>query len=573
MKLSGKRLLRKVIGWLRGSEITRQKSLILDLNTQLKMRESDLAAIRIELSRVQKQNETLEATREEWDGESKRLNEACINLEQANNSMREEIRSLVNENNRLRIAVNERESQIFSLQPYHKELTIDEARREYGNLVLRIIDWVEKWTDDITRNDEILQMSLDFAKKNPQAIHEFRKWMSPWEDLVQAIRLPDYEQEVIRAFILRYLGEYVFAQFLGSVVPEFGRLLDHVVMAMNEHTNPKPDLFAIQSWQAQACIATLSHPETKSREENATFSLSMHLANLLSFIPCSRENDIFMRSISSSIVEPAMRLQEKFLMSTNLFRLEMDSRISSGQPIPSKVTGDQIFSFLKNLDCVNIAENNRKFIVEKLRPKPRAEFLRENLTMICSIQPALTVTEVSQGNSLKEPRSVYDEQVLVSWNPRDGKTTPKPEGQNQTHRVAWHHDHTCDEYDAFLADPQHFRSMAQLEKAAVQARDLENQRLDQQIRDAETRFHQSMMREEEAAEARRQERIKREHRLAQERAEREEAERRDREARQLATRLAAEEAETGRVFHRLSKPCPNCRIPIEKYEGWSALQS
>ncbi|KAI1632155.1 hypothetical protein F4809DRAFT_653488 [Biscogniauxia mediterranea] len=29
------------------------------------------------------------------------------------------------------------------------------------------------------------------------------------------------------------------------------------------------------------------------------------------------------------------------------------------------------------------------------------------------------------------------------------------------HRVAWHNDYTCDEYDSFLADPQNFRSKAQ----------------------------------------------------------------------------------------------------------------
>ncbi|KAI0010682.1 hypothetical protein F4779DRAFT_576474 [Xylariaceae sp. FL0662B] len=135
------------------------------------------------------------------------------------------------------------------------------------------------------------------------------------------------------------------------------------------------------------------------------------------------------------------------------------------------------------------------------------------------------------------------------------------------HQVAWHHNHTCDEYDAFLADPRVFRSKAQIERAAAEARDLEDHRLSQQIRDAETRFSQSLLREEEAAEARRRERAEQARRLAREQAERMEAERRAREARQLAARLAQEEAETGRVFHALSKPCPRCRIPIQRNGG------
>ncbi|KAI1372163.1 hypothetical protein F4677DRAFT_433143 [Hypoxylon crocopeplum] len=139
------------------------------------------------------------------------------------------------------------------------------------------------------------------------------------------------------------------------------------------------------------------------------------------------------------------------------------------------------------------------------------------------------------------------------------------------HMVAWHHEHTCEEYDAFLADPQNFRSKAQIQKATDQARELENQRLQQQIEAAKARFAASLLRQEAAAEARRralQEQLERENRLAEERAQAAEAKRKAQEALQHQLRLRNEEAATDSVFRKLTKPCPSCNRPIEKNLGW-----
>ncbi|OTA55859.1 hypothetical protein K449DRAFT_438423 [Hypoxylon sp. EC38] len=142
------------------------------------------------------------------------------------------------------------------------------------------------------------------------------------------------------------------------------------------------------------------------------------------------------------------------------------------------------------------------------------------------------------------------------------------------HRTAWHYDYTCEEYDAFLADPQSFRSEAQRQREVYRALELDNQRRRQEIADAEAQFARSLLREGEAADARRraeQERLELERRLAEENARREEEERRVQEALQHQARLKREEEETYRLFRASYRPCPSCRAPTEKKGGCDSM--
>ncbi|KAI1121717.1 hypothetical protein F5Y10DRAFT_271792 [Nemania abortiva] len=139
------------------------------------------------------------------------------------------------------------------------------------------------------------------------------------------------------------------------------------------------------------------------------------------------------------------------------------------------------------------------------------------------------------------------------------------------HKIAWHYEYTCDEYDRYLADPS-FRSKAQ-KKAAKEAEDAsQDDQLQQRINDAENLFSQSLMNEIQAAEARRQaaiEREARERRLAEEIAAREAQRRRqEEEARKLRERQKEEDERSTREILKVTKPCPNCQTAIQKNGGW-----
>lgn len=157
--------------------------------------------------------------------------------------------------------------------------------------------------------------------------------------------------------------------------------------------------------------------------------------------------------------------------------------------------------------------------------------------------------------------------------------------------MAWHAEHTCEEYDRTLplADPRPDPAGGagpRLDRGAREARErvLEDvvDELDRQVRDAEHRFDVAVLgsrRLGEELELLRRAELERRRRAAEE--EEEEAARRRAAAAAAAARVAeerrrrleAEEAATraafaGGTFTRPVKPCPRCKAPIEKISGW-----
>ncbi|KAI1137753.1 hypothetical protein F5Y05DRAFT_413704 [Hypoxylon sp. FL0543] len=123
------------------------------------------------------------------------------------------------------------------------------------------------------------------------------------------------------------------------------------------------------------------------------------------------------------------------------------------------------------------------------------------------------------------------------------------------HQTVWHYNYTCEEYDATLVTVQ---NEAQRQREAYRASGLENQRRRQEITDSE------------AADTRRrseQKRVEQERTLAEERARQEEEQRRAEEVMQRQAQLKREEEATHRLIFQTTRPCPRCRVPIEKIGG------
>ncbi|KAL1839319.1 hypothetical protein VTJ49DRAFT_1647 [Mycothermus thermophilus] len=128
------------------------------------------------------------------------------------------------------------------------------------------------------------------------------------------------------------------------------------------------------------------------------------------------------------------------------------------------------------------------------------------------------------------------------------------------HKVAWHQNMTCEEYDSLLADPENFRSWF----------DTTNEEAERALRaqlEADRAYAQSLLEEEQRAEAERVaalERAAREEREKRERAERDKEQKR---LKDLAKRRKQEEEASAKTVNQTTKPCPGCRAPIEKNQG------
>lgn len=134
---------------------------------------------------------------------------------------------------------------------------------------------------------------------------------------------------------------------------------------------------------------------------------------------------------------------------------------------------------------------------------------------------------------------------------------------------------TCQEYDAYLEDPQKFRSRFERENERVEqeSREAAEHRRAQEDKDRE--LAQSLLDEQNREKARWQAEKEREFRERRERLERlkraQEEEQRERERRRKAEemqRKMREENATREKIRTTSKPCPKCKSNIEKNGGW-----
>ncbi|KAI0835969.1 hypothetical protein F5Y06DRAFT_299069 [Hypoxylon sp. FL0890] len=369
-----------------------------------------------ELRKAQSHNTDLEqrlASMSEIKAQNDGLKEDYRRLKEENESKDEKISTLLEEKTQLRYAVEEKECRIFSLLPYRQELTTYDAVKEYERLIGDIENFVSRATDSILDSVELQAKSVQYAQSNQTAISEFANCLSKWKDLYDAaIQNPDIDHEILNAFILRFLWENVFSTVLCDTVADTVPILDELESAMKESTDPKPDLFCVKSWRAQANLAMVTHPTTREHLREARDRLSANLALLLGFMRREEDKAAFEESILADIIDPALTLHQNILTSTNEFWLETDRSFRPGHRFEGEVAQ------LKGLECVDVAKNLRDFIIDKLSPIPSADDLRKHLHIICSTRPALVATEVGRGLSMEEPAVVCKERMLVAWIPQ-----------------------------------------------------------------------------------------------------------------------------------------------------------
>ena len=143
------------------------------------------------------------------------------------------------------------------------------------------------------------------------------------------------------------------------------------------------------------------------------------------------------------------------------------------------------------------------------------------------------------------------------------------------HQVGWHEQLSCDEYDAFLEDPENFRSRLEIENEEAEQQQAAERSARRRQEEADRAYAQSLLDADQQEEARRQARRERAERERREEAERQKAEA-ERAARHLKAeqmrRVAAQRKTEGslsqKTIRKTTKKCPGCSWPIEKNSGW-----
>ncbi|KAI1292989.1 hypothetical protein F5Y03DRAFT_400225 [Xylaria venustula] len=442
----------------------------------------------------------------------------------------EEHRQLKLENQQLQGQVSRPSSNRLGIRPYRTNFTRNDAQNAFDQLMRNIDVWVENYTDKFMGDENFTENWVNSLKKNSDKVIRFQKLIQceSNRDLLSAVGYPDSDQNIVSACIVRFIWQKVLKEIPCGIPPHFVAMLKELELAMSSCTAPKLDTCAIHTWRAQSYHALFSHPDYSGTRQSSINALTEELEQILGFLSDPSRHDEFVRSISSRIIEPSLKLYEKFQTSHEKYSIETAQWIKPGPLMTQNLANEAVEEFLSNLYCVNVVGYNEVILVDELDPKPTNEELRKHLHFVCSTRPALKFCA--------------------------------------RHRAPWHVDYTCDEYDKFLTNPN-FLSGAQLRASTEYELAKQDECLEELIKEADNLFAQSLMNEKQASEARLQaelERKERERRLAEEEARRK---RELEEARQLQERKRWEEDQTRARLPILTKPCPGCRIPIEKNRG------
>ncbi|EEY19610.1 conserved hypothetical protein [Verticillium alfalfae VaMs.102] len=342
------------------------------------------------------------------------LNEKLRKIE----NFTENLEETKKENEALKEQLRDAQSHIFSLQPYRKDVTPEEVRRQYTNLVDGIGDWVAKfmfpWLD---RHQESLEMISNGLRKRPGDAARIKRALSKNADLFHATKYPDTDEDVVISLILRHLNDHIFQKTLYNLIPDNISLLQAIERAM-QSAEPKRDLFATRTWIAEAYTALINMDRFRSMRQEREKEIALDLVELLRVF-CSRDQmDAFCVGFVHECVRPAMKLYEKILISTHVFYLDPTPYAAWVHDSPGDVElSPRFWKHLAEhkLECKNVLQNRKTFDPRKLNPEPTERELCQNLEVVCMVAPPLYMRQIGRQDTVREPDLVRKQQMLVAW--------------------------------------------------------------------------------------------------------------------------------------------------------------
>ncbi|KAI0973836.1 hypothetical protein F4678DRAFT_459323 [Xylaria arbuscula] len=344
-----------------------------------------------------------------------------VHLQETYDKLLEEHRQLKQEYQQLQGRISSLSSNKLGIRPYRTNFTRNDAQNGFDQLMRNIDVWVESYTNKLMEDENFAENWVNFLKNNSDQVNRFQELLhcEPNRDLLSAVGYPDSDQNIVSAFIVRFIWQKVFKERPCGMPSGFVTILKDLELAMSDCTAPKLDTCAIHTWRAQSHHALFSHPSYSGFRQMSINALTEELDQIMGFLSDHSKHDEFVRSISSRIIEPSFKLYEKLQTSHEKYSIETAQWARPGAAMSQNLADGGIEDFLSNLHCVNAAGHNEVVFVDELDPKPTSEELREQLQFICSIRPALKVRELQKSGG-RDSATVSKEKVLVAWHPNKG---------------------------------------------------------------------------------------------------------------------------------------------------------
>jgi hypothetical protein len=312
--------------------------------------------------------------------------------------------------------------QILKLQPYTQDLTADQAKQMYDDLVFAVDNW----------GSRLLRPLVKDPSKTEELGETIRNCFKPELDL-QLQRACDFlvaEEDIISIVVLGILQVKIFETTLPGN-ESASKTLEMAEYSINEVVNnPKRDKCSIRNWRAETFNAIIQHPDIQRQQANYANNLTAQLEGRFRLFFDMHQplaQDSLRNALRKNIIGPSLKLHNRFQVSTIQYHFDSAQYLEpedSAQLIPKtspKLVND-LLSY--RAECFDLPQNRSQFELREMNPRPTEEELRRDLTAVLTTVPGLYVRVFGPGqtgNDEGHEQVVRPKQVLVAWGSRKDK--------------------------------------------------------------------------------------------------------------------------------------------------------
>ncbi|KAI6784277.1 uncharacterized protein J7T54_004823 [Emericellopsis cladophorae] len=208
---------------------------------------------------------------------------------------------LLKENAALRQQLNDAQTHVFALQPFHEDLTPEDINDAFK----KVVDGVQAWTQNTCQklpataeqgNSYVRRM----ARADPRGIHKLQVLVREELDISVALSIPDTDEDILIAIMMRALNFNVF---------------NHPQEALATTVTKKRDAVAISNWNAEALTALVSTPYFEREQKKQLMDVTAIISQLFGIFCPEEKFEEFHQDIVESCVIPAAQFQRKIACS------------------------------------------------------------------------------------------------------------------------------------------------------------------------------------------------------------------------------------------------------------------
>ncbi|RYP67205.1 hypothetical protein DL771_007367 [Monosporascus sp. 5C6A] len=325
------------------------------------------------------------------------------------------------ENTKLMKETRVMRSKLISLKPTRTGLLGDSGADKYHDLIARLDSWVGSWLAKVISDQAAETQFLRRARADPALMEPFRAAVQRDQDIKSATSWPETEMELLTTLISRFLHEELFQKPIYGVRTQTVDFTERMAETMQKW-NQEP--LQIDRWVAESYYAILANQETQDLRRTALTRMAKRLAGLIPFLASPNEKREFERALEEDLLGVAFEFHEQTLASSQRFRFEFESASEVGRKFRHSSEMEDIMGIASRLDITNACSSGAKLDFKRLKPQPHVGELRRGFTSICTVHPALVVSDLPAGTEASEEVHVLEQQRMLGYWSADAKKGP-----------------------------------------------------------------------------------------------------------------------------------------------------